>query len=79
MGKGHATTVQCAFCGRSTPRDRASKMRRFSFSVYDERAGIKHRGAATYEYACPKCARRRGVKDSRQRQGGGSRKAKKRY
>ena len=78
MGKGRAATVQCAFCGRAVPIDKATKIRRFSFSYFDEKAGIKHRGAPMYDHVCVKCARRRGVKDQRQRQSVG-RKAKKRY
>ena len=78
MGKGRAASVQCCFCGRNVPIDKATKVKRSSFSFYDERMGIKHRGSIIYDNACVKCTRRRGVKDSRDRQSVG-RKSKKRY
>ena len=67
--RGKAQLITCVYCGRRVPIDKASRTTRYSFSYFDERAGIKHRGVGTTAYACPSCARHRSIKDQRPRKG----------
>ncbi|NYZ80202.1 hypothetical protein H0N95_03070 [Candidatus Micrarchaeota archaeon] len=67
--RGRSETITCCYCGRRLPIDKASRTTRYSFSYFDERAGISHRGVPTTAYCCPSCARHRSVKDLRPRVG----------
>ncbi|MFH0987234.1 MAG: hypothetical protein V1911_04310 [Candidatus Micrarchaeota archaeon] len=67
--RGRARSIRCCFCGRTVPVDKASRITRYSFSYFDERAGISHRGNPYTAHCCPSCARHRSVKDQRPRVG----------
>ena len=67
--RGKSQLVTCYYCGRKVPIDKASRVTKYSFSYFDEKSGIKHRGYGETVYVCPKCARHRGVKNERPMKG----------
>lgn len=69
MGRGSTEVITCEFCGRRVPVDKASRVTRSSFSYFDERAGIQHRGFMRTVHCCPSCARHRTIDDERPRYG----------
>jgi len=71
-GKGKGTMVQCAYCGKSVPRDKAKKVYRRS-SFVDPRLAHELRQKGTYipssqqvQFACINCAVHRGLYSPRQ-------------
>jgi ribosomal protein S26 len=69
MARGRSQLITCCFCGRRIPSDKAIRTTRYSFSYFDERAGLQHRGTPTTAYCCPACGRHRTIKDQRPRVG----------
>ena len=67
--RGRAHLIECCFCGRRVPVDKATRFMRSSFSYYDEAVGIKHKGFLQTQYCCPSCARHRGIKNDRPMKG----------
>jgi ribosomal protein S26 len=64
-GRGHESTVNCGFCGKSVPRWKTFPVYR-GFRISDPvlRKEIDRRRVSTFErkmYACPSCARFRGI------------------
>ncbi len=67
--RGKSQLVTCYYCGRRVPIDKATRTRKSSFRIYDEKSGIKHRGYEETVYVCPSCARHRGIKNDRPMKG----------
>jgi ribosomal protein S26 len=67
--RGRAQLIECCFCGRRIPEDKAIRFTRYGFSYFDERAGISHRGVPETNYCCPSCGRHRHIKDLKSRVG----------
>ncbi len=67
--RGRARLVECYYCGRKVPVDKAIRTMIRGFNYFDERVGLKHRGAGMTVYVCPSCARHRGIKDLRPKRG----------
>ena len=67
--RGKCQLITCFYCGRKVPIDKANRTTKYSFSYYDERAGLKHRGVGTTVHVCPSCSRKRGVKNDRPMKG----------
>lgn len=67
--RGRAVLKECCFCGRRQPLDKMTRTVRYSFSFFDERSGVRHRGNPETVYCCPSCARHRRIKDLRPRKG----------
>ena len=67
--RGRAPTVECCYCGRRTPRDKATRFRKRNFGFFDDRYGIEYRGIEETEFACISCARHRGIKNDRPMRG----------
>ena len=67
--RGRAPLVECVFCGRRVPVDKATRFTKYSFSYYDERAGIRHRGVPETNHCCPSCARHRSIRNQRPMRG----------
>lgn len=63
--RGRAQPIECCFCGRRIPFDKAVRFTRYSFSYYDERAGIRHKGVPETAYCCLACGRHRQIDDQR--------------
>ena len=70
--KGHESKVVCGYCGRQVPRWKTiASYRGFSINDPTLRKQIDRRFVSTFEtksYACPACARYRGIVKPRQRQ-----------
>ena len=67
--RGKTQLVTCFYCGRKVPVDKASRVTKYSFSYFDEKSGIRHKGYGSTVYVCPKCARHWGVKNERPMKG----------
>ncbi len=65
--RGRSQLIECVYCGRKVPVDKAIRTTVYSFSYYDPRMGLKHRGVGTTAYVCPSCARHRHIVDQRGR------------
>lgn len=69
ISRGRQPTVDCSFCGRKLPRHKCFiRFRGFRITdpllkkELDRRTGFR----AEKQYACPKCARKRGIVERRQ-------------
>ncbi|MBI1973544.1 hypothetical protein HYS54_01910 [Candidatus Micrarchaeota archaeon] len=67
--RGRSQPQRCYYCGGLYPIDTMSRSFKRRFSYFDDRAGISYAGPSETIYVCPKCGRRRHVRDMRPHRG----------